>query len=286
VIHRREGETDAYFVANFSNTAVDAACTFAVSGRQPELWDPVRGTKRLLPQFENKDSRTTIPIRFAPSESFFIIFRNAALTAPTDASAHNFPELLPVTDISGPWQVQFDSKWGGPSAPITFDSLQDWSLHPNPGVKYFSGTAVYSQKFDTPADALKRSLEIDLGTVNHLARVKVNGRDLGVAWTAPWRIAIPATLLRTKGNELIIEVTNVWANRLIGDEQEPDDCVWTPGPRGNGRFLKEFPEWFLKKQPRPSKGRFGFTTWNYFTKESPLVPSGLLGPVRLVAADQ
>jgi hypothetical protein len=89
-------------------------------------------------------------------------------------------------------------------------------------------------------------------------------------------------LIKNKNNHLLIEVTNVWANRLIGDEQEPADCEWLPGHLDNGRFLKEFPDWFLKKQPRPSKGRYCFTTWNYFTKDSPLVPSGLMGPVSIV----
>jgi len=87
------------------------------------------------------------------------------------------------------------------------------------------------------------------------------------------------------GNEIIVEVTNVWANRLIGDEQEPADCVWMPGHMGFGGFLKEFPDWFLKGQPRPAGKRLTFTTWNYFTKDSPLAPSGLLGPVRVLIAD-
>lgn len=282
VIHRREGDTDVYFVANLSTSSVDAACTFAISGRKPELWDPVRETKRALPQFTSQNDRTTLPIRFAPSESFFIIFRHHNLKAPIGDSARNFPECLPVTEISGSWQVQFDPKWGGPSSAVTFDQLQDWTHHANAGVKYFSGTAIYTTQFDVAADAVNDPMEIDLGTVNHLARVKINDQDLGVVWTSPWSVAIPTNLLKAKQNKLIIEVTNVWANRLIGDEQEPDDCTWTPGPRGNGRFLKEFPEWFLKKQARPSRGRFGFTTWNYFTKNSPLVPSGLLGPVRLM----
>jgi len=118
--------------------------------------------------------------------------------------------------------------------------------------------------------------------VNHLASVTLNDKDLGVVWTAPWRAAVPPGLLKEKGNELVIEVTNVWANRLIGDEQHPDDCEWTPGPRGNGKFLKAFPDWFVKKQDRPSSGRIGFTTWNYFHKDSQPVSSGLLGPVRLL----
>ena len=121
-----------------------------------------------------------------------------------------------------------------------------------------------------------------MGTVKHIARVYVNNKDLGAIWTAPWRIKIPAGLLKEGSNELKIEVTNVWANRLIGDEQQPADCEFIPGYLGGGYSLKEFPDWFLKKQPRLSKGRYCFTTWNYFTKDSPLVSSGLLGPVRIM----
>jgi hypothetical protein len=89
--------------------------------------------------------------------------------------------------------------------------------------------------------------------------------------------------VKARRNKLKIKVTNVWANRLIGDEQQPADSAFGRGDMGFGGPLKEFPDWFLKGQPRPSKGRFTFTTWNYFTKDSPLVSSGLLGPVKLVA---
>jgi hypothetical protein len=89
--------------------------------------------------------------------------------------------------------------------------------------------------------------------------------------------------LRNGENSLEVTVTNVWANRLIGDEREPPDCVWSPGHMAGGDFPKEFPDWFLKGEKRPSSGRYTFTTWNYFKKDSPLEPSGLLGPVRLLS---
>ncbi len=123
---------------------------------------------------------------------------------------------------------------------------------------------------------------LDLGTVKHIASVKLNDQDLDVVWKAPWHVKIPWVLLKTKENQLVIEVTNVWSKRLIGDELEPPDCEWIPGYISGGYSLKEFPGWFLKKEPRPSKGRYCFTTWNYFTKDSPLISSGLLGPVRIM----
>jgi hypothetical protein len=124
---------------------------------------------------------------------------------------------------------------------------------------------------------------LDLGAVNYLATVTVNGNRVGVLWTSPWRIDI-GNAVKIGANEIEIAVTNVWANRLIGDEQEPPDLMWKEGdPRfKSGQFLGEFPDWFLKHQKRPSQGRYTFTTWNYFTRDSPLSPSGLMGPVRIL----
>ena len=114
----------------------------------------------------------------------------------------------------------------------------------------------------------------------------MNGIKIGVLWTSPWRIEIGSSL-RSGENLIEIAFTNVWANRLIGDEQEPEDLLWIEGDPNfkSGHFLKEFPEWFLKHEKRPSQGRYTFTTWNYFTKDSPLAPSGLMGPVKIVAED-
>ena len=135
--------------------------------------------------------------------------------------------------------------------------------------------------------AVHSNLYLYLGTVRHVAHVVLNNKDLGTIWTAPWKVQIPRGLLKAGGNELVIRVTNVWANRLIGDEQQPPDMEWLPNMYfyNSGNYLKEFPDWFLQHQPRPSKGRYTFTTWNYFDKTSPLISSGLLGPVRVVNED-
>ena len=167
--------------------------------------------------------------------------------------------------------------------------MDDWTKRAEKGIKYFSGTAVYTKSFDVAGiDSLtgkNANIYLDLGEVKCLARVKINNIDLGVIWTAPWNVKIPPHLLWAKNNHIVIEVTNVWANRLIGDEQEPSDCEWVPGAF-SGSYLKAFPDWFVKNKPRPSAGRYCFTTWNYFTKNSPLVSSGLLGPVRIMKEDE
>ena len=280
--HRRGPEGDAYFVANLQRESRSARCEFAVVGRQPEWWDPATGATRDLTDFSCSDGRTVIPLEFDAAQSAFIVFRKP-VAAPVSEGRGNFAGRRVLAELNTPWRVKFDPRWGGPAEPVEFARLEDWTQRPEAGVRYYSGTAVYRTEFDVPSLPPATDVSLDLGVVHDLARVRVNGRDLGVVWTAPWRVTLPAGLLRPQGNALEIELTDCWANRLIGDEQEPADCEWTPGYQGHGGSLKAFPDWFITDEPRPSKGRYTFTTWNYFTKSSKLIPAGLLGPVRLVA---
>ena len=285
--HRAFGGTDIFFVANTSHGSGAAYCGFKITGMQPELWDPVTGAMRNLPEYKDDGKHTFIALDFDDAQSFFIVFRHKAAKS-IAAKGVNFAGYRRVAEVKGTWQVQFDPKWGGPDKPVAFDTLTDWITNTDKGIKYFSGTAAYNITFDAPnAMDGKKPLYLDLGMVKHIARVMLNGKDLGVIWTAPWRVKLPEGLLKSSGNTLTIQVTNVWANRLIGDEQEPADCEWLPSMYlyNSGTYLKEFPDWFLKNEPRPSKGRYCFTTWNYFTKDSPLVPSGLMGPVRILAEE-
>jgi len=284
-IHRCDGATEIYFVANPEPRAVDATPVFRVSGLRPELWDPIEGTNRGLAQYTASEGRTAVPLRFEPHQSFFIVFREAALpSADTvvvpDAGA-NFPLPVEIASLEGPWDVAFDPKWGGPEK-ITFEALVDWSRRPEAGIKYYSGTAAYAKSFDLPravTDAAKSGrVWLDLGTVKNIAGVRLNGRDLGVVWCDPWRVEITEAVKPT-GNRLEIRVANLWPNRLIGDEQEPPDAEYAPG--GN---LSRWPEWLLKGEPRPSAGRLTFSTWKHYDKDSPLLPSGLLGPVKVLHA--
>ena len=284
-IHRNNLATNIYFVANTSRWPGKATCSFKVKGMQPELWDPVSGTMRIINSFEERDGKTIIPLSFEDAQSCFIIFRHKVHKRMQNLKS-DFSTFKEVVNLTNPWTVQFDKAWGGPALPVTFVSLRDWTLSTTNGIKYFSGTAVYHTAFNVPAMEIsgRSTLLLDLGIVKHVAHIRLNGKDLGVLWTAPWRLQLPSSLLKPTNNQLEISVTNVWANRLIGDEQEPDDCEWLPNQYfyNSGKYIKKFPEWFLKKQPRPSKGRYCFTTWNYFTKDDPLVPSGLLGPVRVI----
>ncbi len=179
--------------------------------------------------------------------------------------------------------MRFDPRWGGPEN-ILFDRLEDWTQRPEDGIKYYSGTATYRKTFDVPKpkgdlktrQSATRRLWLDLGVVKNLARVQLNGHDLGVLWCSPWQVDI-TDFVKPSGNNLEITVANLWPNRLIGDEQLPQDAEF--GKDGN---LLRMPEWILNNQPRSSPGRYAFATWKHFTKDSPLLPSGLLGPVQIL----
>jgi len=274
--HRRDGESEIYFLANPEDRVVETLTTFRVNGQVPELWDPIDGKRRGLAQYTIADGRTSVSLRFGPHQSFFIVFRKAA--ASTSATGENFPVPVESATLGGPWEVSFDPKWGGPEK-IIFENLDDWSLKPEEGIKYYSGTAVYRKTFALPQPAPVNDgrFWLDLGTVRNIAGVRLNGRDLGVVWCDPWRVDITGAV-KANENHLEIRVANLWPNRLIGDEHEPADAEYARGGR-----LARWPDWLLKGEPRPSPGRLTFSTWRHFTKDSPLLPSGLLGPVKILS---
>lgn len=176
--------------------------------------------------------------------------------------------------ISGPWSLSFPPHWGAPSS-VTLDKLISWTEHTNEGVRYFSGTTTYEKEIQVPVDRLAPGCELwlDLGDVRDFAEVSLNDHDYGVLWKPPFRLNI-TDAARPGMNKLVVKVTNLWPNRLIGDEQLPSDREW------DGKHLKAWPQWLLEGKPSPT-GRFTFTTWHHYTKDSPLLESGLLGPVTL-----
>ena len=182
-------------------------------------------------------------------------------------------------EIPGPWQVSFPPNLGAP-AEVTLPELISLHQHSDPGVKYFSGTATYSKQISIPSGATAgdRRLFLDLGWVHVVAQVRVNGRDLGLLWKPPFRVDITPAV-RPGENKLEVLVTNQWVNRLIGDEQLPAENEYAPG--GN---IKVIPDWYLQGKPKPPGGRTTFATWKHFDKDSPLLVSGLVGPVRVRTA--
>jgi (4-O-methyl)-D-glucuronate---lignin esterase len=178
--------------------------------------------------------------------------------------------------IQSPWTVTFPEGWGAPSQ-IQLERLIPLNEHADSGVKYFSGTATYQCEFDVPAELFgeNRRIKLDLGAVEVMAEVTLNGQPMGVLWKPPFEIDVTSILLKGQ-NSLEIKVANLWVNRLIGDQQLPPD-----GERNQRGTLKSWPQWLLDGKPSPT-GRFAFTTWELWRKDDPLVQSGLIGPVRLV----
>jgi hypothetical protein len=191
-------------------------------------------------------------------------------------------------EIEGPWQVNFPTDLGAPLQ-IKLPKLISLHQHPDDGVKYFSGTATYTQTFTISAAALNtgKHVLLDLGRVEVIAELNVNGQDLGVLWKRPYRADI--TDVAKQGiNKLEIKVTNLWPNRLIGDEQMPDSDKFAPGAGSGGLdsltggAILQLPDWYINGKSKPVDGRIAFTTWKHYAKDSPLLESGLIGPVRLL----
>ena len=222
--HRKTEEKEIYFVANRTDAFQTIDCTFRSEG-EPELWMSTTGETRKIPNYSVKNGLTTIPLEFFPYESFFVTFsgeNQGEVTA--KKGANNFPTIREFKTIEGSWNVSFNSKFGGPEN-IKFDQLQVWKEHEMRGIKYYSGIATYKKTITI--DKLEyKTYYIDLGVVNDIARVKLNGKDMGVIWCAPWRIDITSTLKEGENN-LEIEVANRWINRLLGDQKEPDANVRT-----------------------------------------------------------
>lgn len=197
--------------------------------------------------------------------------------------------IYPPMEISGSWQVRFPANMGAPEQ-ITLVHLIPLNTHDQDGVKHFSGTATYVKTIQIPASMLPgssgRRLFLDLGRVEVLATVSVNGKDLGTLWKRPYRLDI-TDAVKAGNNTLEIGVTNLWPNRLIGDEYLPDPDKFTPGGGASGfaslssGAIVELPAWYKEGKPKPADGRVTFTTWKHYSKDSPLLDSGLIGPVVL-----
>ena len=183
------------------------------------------------------------------------------------------PALPTAQDIAGPWKVNFAPKSGGPGE-VKFDKLADWSKRPENGIKYYSGTAVYENTFAAPPVSANTKWMLDLGAVEVVAEVKLNGKDLGILWKAPYQVDVTSAL-KPGENKLELKIVNLWVNRQIGDEQLPEDS-----PRDKNGTMKTWPDWLQQGKPSPT-GRISFTSWRLWKKGDPLVPSGLIGPVTL-----
>ena len=275
-IHRRyDGGEDAYFVAWQGATGATVRCSFRQSGRVPELWNPETGEVADAGEWSISDGRTGVTLDFEPSGSVFVVFRRPA-NGVACASRRTVHEVAHEQRVVGGWDVVFPSGWGAPES-LHLDSLCSWTDVPDDGVRHFSGAATYSKRvsLDRVPGAGER-LVLDLGEVREFAEVSVNGVRYPVLWKPPFRVDVTDAARQSCDLDLKVRVTNLWVNRLIGDEFLPADREWMPGRN----CLREIPEWVRRGERSPT-GRYTFATWHHWTKGDKLLPSGMLGPAVL-----
>ncbi|MGD0753445.1 MAG: glycosyl hydrolase [Bacteroidales bacterium] len=248
-VHRKLPDTEIYWVDNRSDTTLNLEAIFRVEGKAAEFWHPETG-KIELASYNISNGRTKVPVRLEPYDAVFIVFNKKAGTPSWTMPQKTEKQLY---TINGNWKVNFQPNRGAP-AQISVDTLTSWSNNADQGIKYFSGTGSYTTIIQAPVNWFKKGeqLWIDLGDVKNLAEVVVNGKSLGIVWRKPFRVDVSGAL-KPDSNNLEIKVTNLWVNRLIGDQQ--------PG----------------------IKTKFTYTTQAFYQEDSPLFPSGLLGPVRILS---
>lgn len=254
-LHRRiaskEGSTDLYFVSNRGDAPVTTPVSFRVTGRAPEWWSAEDGATRPLSYLQDGDvTRVTLPLD--AKTAGFVVFRQPTTAATYTVAA---PTVVTTQPIDGAWDISFESGRGAPPT-ARFERLVDWSLNVDPGIKYFSGAATYTKTISVDAAALAsgRRVSLDLGDVRELAVVMVNDSPVATAWHAPYTVDLTGKL-KPGANRISIQVVNLWPNRLIGDEQ-------------------------------PGATAVAYAPQSPYKASSPLRPSGLLGPVKLlVSAD-
>lgn len=319
VLERTDGKNSWFFIANPGDKAARFTVSFAVNGNLPELWDAESGKITPAAMWRKADKRTEVDLSLSAGKTVFVVFRKPIPNNADPLTAVEAPEGWSVTPsqdgtvriessaplsgtmcfasgrkktfdlkpsaaipINGPVEVAFHPAIGK-EFKATLPTFESFSASDNPEIKYFSGTATYKIRVEVPAEALKNGQRIllDLGEVRDMASVSVNGKPMGVWWHPPFSRDITEAL-HPGSNTLEIAVTNSWHNLLVGDEQYPADFEWGQDRGDKGHMMKGYPDWFLKNQPRPEQRRKAFTVWYYHRKETPLLPAGLIGPVRLV----
>ena len=288
-IHRKVGAADIYFVRNRSSDSVHADVSFRVRQLQPEFWNPVNGEIAPATAYRAVGSRVEVPVTLAPFGSVFVVFRRPAtpdaiswvsngaevvvrdgktvlqaeqdgeyevVTAGGKRKAIRIAGIAPRVTLDGEWVVEFQQGLGAPER-IRIAALKSWTQHPAPAVRFFSGTARYRKAFSIP-DGWRRThqrVRLDLGRLWTIGEAWLNGKSLGILWTAPFRVDCTEAL-RDGSNELVVEVTNTWYNRLIGDSRLPPE----------------------KRITRTNVQTSGGRPW----ADLEPVESGLMGPVQLI----
>jgi hypothetical protein len=247
-VHRKLDNTDIYWINNRNDRVEELEATFRTEDKAPELWHPETGKIEEV-SYNISNGRTAVPLILEPNDAVFVIFDKKASTSSLTLKR---PVEEQLAEIDGRWNVSFQPGRGAPQE-VVFDQLSSWSENADEGIKYFSGTGTYTKNIQASADWLngKSQIWLDLGDVKNLAEVAVNGKSIGIVWKRPFRVNVTDTL-KEGDNTLEIKVTNLWVNRLIGDKQ--------PG-------ITE---------------KYTYTAMDFYQADSPLMSSGLLGPVKIM----
>jgi hypothetical protein len=244
-IHRRTLAADIYFVSNTQMEEAEADCTFRVMPRLPQFWHADTGKIEPCTAYTRVPGGMKLKLRLPPAGSVFVVFSGTAPEAATPAPvAVEAGKPSAPLEITGPWDVRFPPNQGAPPSRV-FEKLVSWTTIPDDGIKYFSGTATYLKEFDVPAALLAGGgqLELSLGELRNVADVTLNGKPLGILWKPPYTCDVTG-LVRSGKNELKVKITNLWANRLVGDATLPREKRVTritqkvpiAGPHDSGLF--------------------------------------------------
>jgi hypothetical protein len=252
--HRTMPGMEIYFLTNQSSQTINFTPSFRVKGMKPQLWDAVTGEIRQLSEFVEKDGRIDVPINMKENQSWFVIFSNLDNETIKRGYPTNFPKFNTVKTLENEWEVDFKNKNIGPSESVKFTKLTDWIKSENNKIKYYSGTAVYTSKFNYSKEDGMKDVYIDLGKVGVMASVKINGKDIGTTWIAPFKLNA-SQAIKEGENNIEVEVVNVWRNRITGDKSLPEEKKST---------------WLLV---------------DIISPDEELIPSGLLGQVTIQTID-
>jgi hypothetical protein len=286
-IHRKAEGKDQYFVCSQVADATNAEILFRVTNKTPYIMDPASGEYYQIKDWSDDGNRIRIKLSFDPFASVFVVFADKDQMPLTKGFYNSFAETQSLA-LNKTWEVSFPKGYGAPEkAALREGSWTDSNVF---GIKYFSGTAMYQTHVDVTAKQLQSAIVLDLGEVKNLAEVIVNGKVVDTLWKPPFKTDV-SRFLQKGVNKISVKVTNTWWNRMVGDQQLPEDLEWQPNLRyaGNdyrGYELKSFPKWVWTNEQRPSKERVTFTPWRFVEKDSKLEASGLIGPVRLILGNK
>lgn len=285
-LHRKADGADIYFVANSLDSLILDTLTIASTARRPEVWLPESGKVADAVHWDYADGHVRVALKMQPRESAFIILRHPAEGNGTGLELPH-EERKGELALDEGWTLRFPEGMDCPES-VALAHLTPWNEHADEGIHYFSGTATYAKHFQLKRLDPQVRYVIDLGEVKNTAKLRVNGKEVAYLWNAPFRADITDAL--RKGDNLVeVDVTNLWPNRMIGDEQWPDDMVWSepycypdaPGKPEVGRFMERVPTWLAEGKERPSSHRKTITSFKFFKKDTPLLRSGMMGPVKV-----